>query len=106
MTIQEALFCERSYIGETNCTKCKYYGTDTCLSRESHKMSIEALKQQLSSVSRTNGQVFQRTFPDVKVKKVYDHSDPDKLLGYRMWLGGRSQDFLAEWWDAPYDQVQ
>ena len=46
MTREEAMFCEKSYIGETNCTDCKYYGTETCQSRESHKMAIEALEQQ------------------------------------------------------------
>ena len=46
MTREEAIFCEKSYIGETNCTDCKYYGTETCQSRESHKMAIEALEQE------------------------------------------------------------
>ena len=46
MTNEEAIFCEKSYIGETNCVDCKYYGTDTCKSRESHKMAIKALEQQ------------------------------------------------------------
>lgn len=45
MTNKEAIFCEKSYIGETNCVDCKYYGTDTCLSRESHKMAVEALNK-------------------------------------------------------------
>lgn len=49
MTKEEAIFCEKSYLGETNCTNCKYYGTNTCRSRESHRMAIKALeKQQLS----------------------------------------------------------
>lgn len=46
MTKEEAIFCEKSYIGETNCTDCKYYGTETCKSRESHKMAIKALEQE------------------------------------------------------------
>lgn len=46
MTREEAIFCEKSYIGETNCVDCKYYGTDTCLSRESHRMAIQALEQE------------------------------------------------------------
>jgi hypothetical protein len=46
MTLDEAIFCEKSYIGETNCKDCKYYGTDTCKSRQSHKMAIKALEQQ------------------------------------------------------------
>ena len=43
MTKEEAIFCEKSYIGETNCTDCKYYGTDTCQSRVSHKMAIKSI---------------------------------------------------------------
>ena len=46
MTREEAIFCEKSYLGETNCQDCKYYGTDTCKSRKSHKMAIKALEQQ------------------------------------------------------------
>ena len=46
MTREEAIFCEKSYIGETDCADCKYYGTDTCESRESHKMAIKALEQE------------------------------------------------------------
>lgn len=46
MTREEAIFCEKSYIGETNCKDCKYYSTNTCKSRESHKMAIKALEQQ------------------------------------------------------------
>lgn len=46
MTKEEAIFCEKSYIGETNCTDCKYYGTETCLSRESHRMAVKALEQE------------------------------------------------------------
>ena len=44
MTREEAIFCEKSYIGETDCRNCNY--TDTCKSRESHKMAIKALKQE------------------------------------------------------------
>ena len=46
MTREEAIFCEKSYMGETNCTDCKYYGTDTCMSRESHRMAVKALEQE------------------------------------------------------------
>lgn len=47
MTLDEAIFCEKSYIGEANCTDCKYYGAyNTCQSRESHKMAIKALEQE------------------------------------------------------------
>ena len=48
MTKEEVIFCEKSYIGETNCTDCNYYGTDTCQSRVSHKMAIKALEQEPS----------------------------------------------------------
>lgn len=44
MTREEAIFCEKSYIGETDCRNCNY--TDTCKSRESHKMAIKALEQE------------------------------------------------------------
>lgn len=44
ITIDEAIFCEKSYIGETDCKDCKYYGTDTCKSRESHKLAINTLE--------------------------------------------------------------
>ena len=46
MTREEAIFCEKSYMGETNCTDCKYYGTETCKSRESHRMAIKALEKE------------------------------------------------------------
>ena len=48
MKVEEAIFCEKSYIGETNCVDCKYYKTDTCKSRESHRMAVEALEQEPS----------------------------------------------------------
>ena len=55
MTREEAIFCERSYLGETNCRACAYYGTDTCKSREAHKMAIKALqiKPCEDAISRT-----------------------------------------------------
>ena len=64
MTIEEAIFCERSYIGETNCIDCKYYGTETCQSRESHKMAIRALQQQLKCCGAKMEDV-----PDINVGK-------------------------------------
>ena len=45
ITKEEAIFCEKSYMGETDCVDCKYYATDTCKSREIHKMAIKALEQ-------------------------------------------------------------
>lgn len=46
MIREEAIFCEKSYIGETNCIDCKYCGTETCQSRESHRMAIKALEKE------------------------------------------------------------
>lgn len=46
ITKEDAIFCEKSYIGETSCIDCKYYGTDTCLSIESHRMAVKALEQE------------------------------------------------------------
>ena len=48
MTREEAIFCEKTYIGENRykCKDCKYYGTDTCKSREAHKMAVRALEQE------------------------------------------------------------
>ncbi len=46
MTREEAIFCEKSYMGETNCINCNYYGTETCQSRESHRMAVKALEQE------------------------------------------------------------
>lgn len=45
ITKEEAIFCEKSYLGETDCGDCKYYTTDICKSRENHKMAIKALEQ-------------------------------------------------------------
>lgn len=44
ITIDEAIFCEKSYTGETSCTDCKYYRTNTCKYRETHKLAINALE--------------------------------------------------------------
>lgn len=54
MTREEAIFCEKSYMGETNCIDCKYYGTDTCKSRETHKMAIKALEQPIVAENTTS----------------------------------------------------
>lgn len=51
MTIDEAIFCEKSYIGETNCVDCKYYGTEICQSRESHRIAVKALESTAKNVS-------------------------------------------------------
>lgn len=50
MTVEEAIYCMRSYLGLTDCTKCPYYGsvsvddqTTTCRSDEAHRLAILAL---------------------------------------------------------------
>lgn len=65
MTREEAIFCEKSYIGETNCTDCKYYATDTCKSRESHKMAVKALEQQ-SCISEDKIQVLDKISTEIE----------------------------------------
>lgn len=50
----------------------------------------------------TNGDIIKIMFPDVEVTEIKGSFDKDKLLGYRTWLGGRSQDYLLDWWNAPY----
>ena len=40
-------------------------------------------------------------FPDAEIKEIRGTFKGD-LLGYRTWLGGRSQDFLLDWWNAPF----
>jgi hypothetical protein len=82
MTREEAIFCEKSYLGETNCTDCKYYGTDTCESRETHKMSIKALEQEPRwiSISERLPEDFQRVLVTIvnyngdKVVRVAEYS--------------------------------
>lgn len=49
----------------------------------------------------TNGNMIKAMFPDAEIKEIRGTLD-SSLLGYRTWLGGRSQDFLLDWWNAPY----
>ena len=42
-------------------------------------------------------------FPNAEIKEIMGEFDKDKLLGYRTWFGGRSQDYLLDWWNAPYN---
>ena len=49
----------------------------------------------------TNGDVIKAMFPDAEIKEIRGTLD-GSLLGYRTWLGGRSQDFLLDWWNAPF----
>lgn len=57
MTDKEAIYCMRSYLGETDCTKCPYYGlvpvdeqTSVCRSDsdEAHRAAVIALINKLS----------------------------------------------------------
>jgi len=50
----------------------------------------------------TNGDMIKKMFPDAVVREVRDRFD-GSLLGYRMSLGGHTQDFWPEWWNAPYE---
>lgn len=50
----------------------------------------------------TNGDIIKSMFVGVEIEGIRGSIDKDKLLGYRTWLGGRSQDFLIDWWNAPY----
>ena len=49
----------------------------------------------------TNGDMIKAIFPDAEIKEIRGTLD-GRLLGYRTWLGGRSQDFLIDWWNAPF----
>lgn len=64
MTNEEAIFCEKSYIGETSCIDCKYYLTDTCSSRESHKMAVRALNklQEIESIMNDASIDYEETY--------------------------------------------
>jgi hypothetical protein len=90
MTREEAIFCEGTYLGENNCVNCKYYATDTCESRESHKMAIEALK--LIPDNATNGDVIKALFPNYRTDE----------MSHSVWVGYDDMSFRREWWDAPY----
>ena len=49
----------------------------------------------------TNGDMIKAMFPDSEIKEIRGTFKGD-LLGYRTYLGGRSQDFLLDWWNAPF----
>ena len=53
----------------------------------------------------SNGRTLEIMFPDAKTQEIYGSFDKTALLGYRTWLGGRSQDFLRDWWEAPYRSI-
>lgn len=64
ITNEDAIFCEKSYIGETNCIDCKYYVTDACISRESHRMAVKALNklQQIEKIMNDTTIDFMETY--------------------------------------------
>ena len=51
MTIDEAIYCMKSYLPSddyTHCTECKYYGCNdnkTCKSSEAHQKAIETMRK-------------------------------------------------------------
>ena len=50
----------------------------------------------------TNGDMIKAMFPDAEIKEIRGTFEGNNLLGYRTYLGGRSQDFLLDWWNAPF----
>ena len=58
------------------------------------------------SKNTTNGDMIKAMFPNAEIKEIRGSFDKDKLLGYRTWLGGRSQDYLLDWWNAPYSIME
>lgn len=49
------------------------------------------------SKNTTNGDMIKAMFPNAEIKEIRGSFDKDKLLRYRTWLGGRSQDYLLDW---------
>lgn len=51
MTIDEAIYCMKSYLPSdeyTHCTECKYYGCKddgTCASNKAHQMAIDTMRK-------------------------------------------------------------
>ena len=45
----------------------------------------------------TNGDIIKAMFPNVEIEEITGSFDKDKILGYRTWLGGRSQDYFLDW---------
>lgn len=87
---------------DRDCAKCELLRkTEDVLS--AYDMAIKSLEMQekLEKVV-TNGDVIKSMFIGVEIEGIRGSIDKDKLLGYRTWLGGRSQDFLIDWWNAPY----
>lgn len=52
----------------------------------------------------TNGDMIKTIFPNAEIKEIRGSFDKNKLLGYRTWLDGHSQDYFLDWWNAPYKE--
>lgn len=73
---------------------------------EAVQKAVEEIKQNgiLVPDGMTNGEVIQALFPGAEIKEIGGSFDKNKLLGYRIWLGGRPQDFTLDFWNAPYQK--
>ena len=49
----------------------------------------------------TKEEMIKAMFPNAEIIEIKGSFNKD-LLGYRTWLGGRSQDYYLDWWNAPY----
>ena len=67
---------------------------------EERKEAIKELKY------LTNGDMIKAMFPDAEIKEIRGTFEGNNLLGYRTYLGGRSQDFLLDWWNAPFKRCE
>ena len=76
------------------CPNCGEKMEDEIMTREEVNI-IEIPK------NATNGDMIKAMFPDSEIKEIRGTFKGD-LLGYRTWLGGRSQDFLLDWWNEPF----
>ena len=123
MEKEEAIFCEKSYMGETDCVDCKYYATDTCKSRETHKMAVKALEQycedagELSDGYHTFNQLYHQRavlFASIvkqnknKAWKSFKHSDGKYcfdsngewfIVGIDTPQGSYTYHYAKEYWD-------
>ena len=85
----------------SNKTSDGYCRTTGCINLNYQQNQIN---QNISVVpeNATNGDMIKAMFPNAEITKIMGSFDKDKLLGYRTWLGGRSQDYPLDWWNAPY----
>lgn len=51
----------------------------------------------------TNGDMIKAIFPSAEIKEIIGSFNKNNLLGYTVWLGGHSQDYFLDWWNAPYE---